>query len=89
MISRDPVDNTNVKGDVTAQTKYIMANATAILKEANMKLNDVVQSRVYITDTANFQAMNAAYRTAFTVRRRLARRSEPDSQAPIFWWKSR
>jgi 2-iminobutanoate/2-iminopropanoate deaminase len=66
LISRNGVDNTNVKGDVTAQTNYIMGNAAAILKEANMTLNDVAQSRVYITDTANFQAMNAAYRTAFT-----------------------
>jgi 2-iminobutanoate/2-iminopropanoate deaminase len=66
LISRNGVDNTNVKGDVTAQTNYIMGNAAAILKEADMTLNDVAQSRVYITDTANFKAMNLAYRTAFT-----------------------
>jgi enamine deaminase RidA (YjgF/YER057c/UK114 family) len=66
LISRNGVDNTNVKGDITAQTNYIMGNAAAILKEAGMTLNDVAQSRVYITDTANFQAMNLAYRAAFT-----------------------
>jgi 2-iminobutanoate/2-iminopropanoate deaminase len=66
LISRSGVDNTNVKGDITAQTNYIMGNAAAILKEADMTLNDVAQSRVYITDTANFQAMNMAYRAAFT-----------------------
>ena len=66
LISRNGVDNTNVKGDITAQTDYIMGNARAILKEANMALDDVAQSRVYITDLANFQAMNAAYRSAFT-----------------------
>lgn len=66
LISRNGEDNTNVKGDITAQTNYIMGNARAILKEGGMTLNDVVQSRVYITDTANFQAMNAAYRSAFT-----------------------
>jgi enamine deaminase RidA (YjgF/YER057c/UK114 family) len=66
LISRNGVNNTNVKGDVTAQTNYIMGNAAAILKEADMTLNDVAQSRVYITDTANFPAMNAAYRAAFT-----------------------
>ncbi len=66
LISRNGVDNTNVKGDVTNQTNYIMGNAAAILKEADMTLNDVAQSRVYITDTANFQAMNLAYRAAFT-----------------------
>src|SRR5580704_12703149 len=66
LISRSGVDNANVKGDMTAQTNYIMGNAAAILKEADMTLNDVAQSRVYITDTANFQAMNLAYRAAFT-----------------------
>jgi len=66
LISRNGVDNANVKGDVTAQTTYVMGNATAILKEANMTLNDVAQSRVYITDTADFPAMNMAYRAAFT-----------------------
>ena len=66
LVSRNSVDNTNVKGDIAAQTNYIMDNAAAILKEANMTLNDVAQSRVYITDTANFAAMNGAYRTAFT-----------------------
>lgn len=66
LISRNAVDNTNVKGDITAQTNYIMGNARAILKQARMTLNDVAQSRVYITDTANFPAMNMAYRAAFT-----------------------
>jgi 2-iminobutanoate/2-iminopropanoate deaminase len=66
LISRNGVDNTNLKGDITAQTNYIMGNAAAILKEADMTLNDVAQARVYITDTANFQAMNMAYRAAFT-----------------------
>ncbi len=66
LVSRNGVDNSNVKGDITAQTNYIMSNARAILNEAGMTLNDVVQSRVYITDAANFQAMNAAYRSAFT-----------------------
>jgi len=67
LVSRNSMDNTNVKGDIAAQTSYIMGNASAILKEAGMTLNDVVQSRVYLTDMANFQAMNGAYRTAFTV----------------------
>jgi enamine deaminase RidA (YjgF/YER057c/UK114 family) len=66
LVSRNGIDNSNVKGDITAQTNYIMRNAGAILNEAGMTLNDVVQSRVYITDAANFQAMNAAYRSAFT-----------------------
>jgi enamine deaminase RidA (YjgF/YER057c/UK114 family) len=66
LVSRNGKDNTNVKGDITAQTKYILDNGAAILKEAGMSLADVVQSRVYITDQGNFQGMNAAYRPYFT-----------------------
>ena len=66
LVSRNGKDNANVKGDITAQTKVVLDNGAAILKEAGMSYADVVSSRVYITDTANFQAMNAAYRPYFT-----------------------
>lgn len=66
LVSRNGKDNTNVKGDITAQTKTVLDNGAAILKQAGMGFGDVVASRVYITDQANFQAMNAAYRPYFT-----------------------
>lgn len=66
LISRNGRDNTVVEGDMTAQVKTVMANAGAILKAAGMSFDDVVSSKVYITDTAMFQEMNAAYRTYFT-----------------------
>jgi 2-iminobutanoate/2-iminopropanoate deaminase len=66
LVSRNGKDNTNVQGDLTAQTKMVLDNAGAILKEAGMSYADVVQARVYITDKGNFQAMNAAYRPYFT-----------------------
>jgi 2-iminobutanoate/2-iminopropanoate deaminase len=66
LVSRNGKDNTNVKGDVTAQTKTVLDNGAAILKQAGMSFADVVSARVYITDEGNFQAMNAAYRPYFT-----------------------
>ena len=66
LVSRNGKDNSNVKGDMTTQTKTILDNGAAILKQASMGFGDVVASRVYITDQTNFQAMNAAYRTYFT-----------------------
>jgi reactive intermediate/imine deaminase len=65
LVSRNGKDNSNVKGDVTAQTKTVLDNGAAILKQAGMTFNDVVSSRVYLTDDTAFQAMNAAYRTYF------------------------
>ena len=65
LVSRNGKDNANVPGDITAQTKVVLDNGAAILKQAGMTLNDVVASRVYITDDSMFQTMNAAYRPFF------------------------
>ncbi len=65
LVSRNGKDNTAVKGDITAQTKTVLDNGAAILKEAGMSFADVVSSRIYLTDDTTFQAMNAAYRTYF------------------------
>jgi reactive intermediate/imine deaminase len=65
LVSRNGKDNTNVKGDITAQTKTVLDNGAAILKQAGMSFADVVSARVYITDDTTFQGMNAAYRTYF------------------------
>src|SRR5262249_18886686 len=65
LVSRNGKDNTNVKGDVAAQTKVVMDNGAAILKQAGMSFADVVSSRVYLTDDTTFQAMNATYRPYF------------------------
>jgi 2-iminobutanoate/2-iminopropanoate deaminase len=50
---------------MTTQTRTVVQNATEILAAAGMTLADVVSSRVFITDPAMFQDMNAVYRTAF------------------------
>lgn len=65
LVSRNGKDNTNVKGDVTAQTKVTLDNGAAILKEAGMSFADVVSARVFLTDDTTFQAMNTVYRTYF------------------------
>jgi enamine deaminase RidA (YjgF/YER057c/UK114 family) len=66
LVSRSPKDNTNVTGDITAQTKFVLENGAAILKQAGMSYADVVSSRVYLADDSTFQAMNAAYRPFFS-----------------------
>ena len=65
LVSRNGKDNSNVKGDVPTQTKVVLDNAAAILKQAGMSFADVVSSRIYLTDDTTFQAMNAAYRPYF------------------------
>lgn len=48
------------------QTKSAIAASQAILKQAGMDLPNVVAVTVYITDVADFAAMNTAYMEMFT-----------------------
>lgn len=66
LVSRNGKDNSVVEGDMTAQTKTVLDNARDILAQAGMTFDNVVASRVYITDGSKFQEMNKTYVTYFT-----------------------
>ena len=66
LVSRNGKDNSVVEGDMTAQTKTVLDNASQILKAAGMSFDNVVSSRVYVTDGTKFQEMNKTYQTYFT-----------------------
>ena len=65
LVSRNGKDNSVVEGDMTAQTKTVLDNASQILKAAGMSFDNVVSSRVFITDGTKFQEMNKTYQTYF------------------------
>jgi len=65
LLSRRGSDNAIVAGDITAQTRTVFDNAQAILGEAGFTLADVASARVFITNVADFEAMNGVYRTYF------------------------
>ncbi|AFY88001.1 RidA family protein [Chroococcidiopsis thermalis] len=52
-------------GNVTAQTKQVMANLEAILAAAGAKFQDVVKTTVFLKDMNDFAAMNAVYAQHF------------------------
>jgi 2-iminobutanoate/2-iminopropanoate deaminase len=52
-------------GDVTAQTKQVMANLEAILTAAGAKFQDVVKTTVFLKDMNDFAAMNGVYAQYF------------------------
>ena len=66
LVSRNGKDNSVVEGDMTTQTKTVLDNARDILAQAGMTFDNVVASRVYITDGTKFQEMNKTYTTYFT-----------------------
>ena len=52
-------------GDITAQTQQVMLNLEAILTEAGARWDDVVKTSVFLTDLADFAAMNQVYAEYF------------------------
>ncbi|MEO2158456.1 MAG: Rid family hydrolase [bacterium] len=59
--SRSPETYQPVPGDVGTQTRRVLGNIGLILDEAGMDFSDLVSCKVFLDDTRDFQAMNAAY----------------------------
>lgn len=51
--------------DVKTQARRSLENLTAVLKAAGASLEDVVKTTVFITDMAEFPAVNEVYATYF------------------------
>jgi reactive intermediate/imine deaminase len=75
LVSRNGKDNSVVEGDLSTQAKTVLDNAGEILKAAGMTFDNVVSSRVYITDNTKFQEMNKVYSSYFT--------KEPPARATV------
>jgi 2-iminobutanoate/2-iminopropanoate deaminase len=61
----DPDTGELVQGDVETQTIRVFENLRLVLEDAGLTMDDVVKCNVYLTDMANFAAMNRAYQTRF------------------------
>lgn len=55
----------NVKKGIREQTRQTLKNVKAILQEANLDLEDIVKTTVYLSDMNNFGEMNSVYREYF------------------------
>ena len=69
----DPATNTLVPGGTVAQTHQVMRNLQAVLAGAGTSLARAVMVRIYLTNFADYAAMNAAYASYFDPRRLPAR----------------
>jgi len=58
----DPQTGRLVDGDVAAQARQCFANLEAVLAAAGLTLDDVLKVNVYLTDMADFPALNEVYR---------------------------
>jgi 2-iminobutanoate/2-iminopropanoate deaminase len=60
-VAQDPATSKLVAGDVSAQTEQIFENLRAVLRAAGKTFADVARVGVYLTNMADFPAMNAVY----------------------------
>lgn len=57
----DPATGELVPGGITEQTEQVFRNLAAVLSAAGKGFGDVVKCSVFLSDMANFAAMNAVY----------------------------
>jgi 2-iminobutanoate/2-iminopropanoate deaminase len=69
----DPRTNALVAGGTVAQTHQVMRNLQAVLAGAGTTFARAVMVRIYLTDFADYAAMNAAYASYFAPDRLPAR----------------
>jgi 2-iminobutanoate/2-iminopropanoate deaminase len=64
-IALDPATTEVIAGGVPEQTALVFKNLAAVLKAAGSDLSKVVKTTVFLTDMADFAAMNEVYAKAF------------------------
>jgi len=62
----DPATGNLVTGEVKAQTARVLENVKAILDDQKLTFAHVVKSTVFLTNLADFAAMNEVYAEYFT-----------------------
>jgi len=65
-VAQDPATGKLIAGDVAAQTERIFRNIEATLQAAKLSLENVVKVNVYLTDMANYAAMNEVFGRQFS-----------------------
>ena len=65
-IPLDPATGALVAGDIRAQTQRVIENIQLILAAERLTLGNVVKTTVFVTDLADFAAMNEVYARFFT-----------------------
>jgi len=62
----EPATGNLVAGDIKAQTERVLENIKAILDDQKLAFTNVVKSTVFLTNLADFAAMNEVYARYFT-----------------------
>ena len=65
-VAQDPATGKVVDGGIVPETERIFQNLAAVLKAASRSFDDVVRAGVYLTNMADFAAMNGIYAKYFS-----------------------
>ena len=68
-VALDPKTGEIVSGDIREQTRRVLDNLAAVLEAAGAGLDRVVKTTVFLTDFAEFGAMNEVYGERFGTHR--------------------
>lgn len=64
-VGQDPATGKVVEGGIVPETERVFQNLSAVLKAAGKRFDDVVRSGVFLTNIADFAAMNGIYAKYF------------------------
>lgn len=64
-VAIDPATGNFISGGINEQTKQVMENLSALLKEAKSDLKNVVKTTVFLKNMDDFSAMNEVYAEYF------------------------
>ena len=65
-IPLDPASGNLVPGDIKAQTGRVLENIKIILEDQKLTFSNIVKTTVFLTNLADFGAMNDVYAQYFT-----------------------
>ena len=64
-IPLDPQTGQIVSDDISAQTRRVLENISAVLRAANLNFGHVVKTTIFLTSMGDFQTVNEIYATYF------------------------
>lgn len=64
-VAADAEGNVVGKNDAAAQTKFILEKISTVLEQAGASLNDVVRTRMFVTDISQWEAFGRAHGEVF------------------------
>lgn len=64
-LAEDPQTGEVIKGSIEEQTQQVMKNLKLVLDHAGMDFNQVVMSRIFVTDFRYYEVVNQIYASYF------------------------